>query len=124
MLYVRQRQPTSSFHPALLVALSVVFCGVSFGDAAAVGAVRATERVVEATPGRDAVAALLSCLEDAAKELQKHQGRSAATPSHAARLGAQPASEQVCPPTETGAPPPRQSVLLHHLDLPPPRDRL
>lgn len=118
------RRPGSDnpFHPAVLLALSMTLCGGSLYAANQPGALlqhRIAERASELTAGqRETVAQIIQYLADAAKELQKHDGK-AAIPVAAAPT-ARTAPRLLTVVSLVAAPDPASRVLLHHLDLPPP----
>lgn len=119
---MRRSRPDNLLHPAVLLALSVTLCGAPLYAVNQPGALlqhRLADRATELTAGqRETVAQLLQCLTEAAKELQKHDGKAAAAEA--------PAATRVVPAGRTAelppnlAPPAVRLIDLHHLDLPPP----
>ena len=123
---MRRPGPDNLLHPAVLLALSITLCGGSLYAANQPGAMlqhRLAERATELTAGqRETVAQLIHCLTEAAKELQKHDGKAAAA--------VEPMTARVAPAGRSAerpnglAPPRVRLVGLHHLDLPPPATAL
>lgn len=102
-----------------LLALAVVLCGGAAGDATAAAAVlhHSQERVSQ-TQRDDELATLLSCLEEAAKELRKLDGQVATLP---VKLSVQPPTRTARLPRPVVSTVHASRPTLHTLiDLPPP----